>query len=364
MAMPEFTMRQLLEAGVHFGHQTRRWNPQMAPYLFGVRNNVHIIDLQQTVPMLRPRAAARCATSPPAGGRVLFVGTKRAGGRSRRRGSQALRPVLRQPPLARRHADQLEDDLRQSIKRLRQIDETLSGRHRGPDQEGGPAHDPRARQARARAGRHQGHGRAAGHPVRHRHQQGEASRSPKPTSSASRWWRCSTATPTPTASTFPIPGNDDAIRAITLYCDLVAGAVLDGISAELAASGGRHRRRRGDAGRDRWPPKPTSPRAPARRRPRPPPSSSCRRNRRDCAKGRDDGRDHRCPGQGTAREDRRRHDGLQEGADGNRRRHGGGGRLAAQEGPRRGGEEGRPGRRPRAWSASPSARRVAAPWSR
>ncbi|MBL8655516.1 MAG: 30S ribosomal protein S2, partial [Alphaproteobacteria bacterium] len=76
MAIPSYTMRQLLEAGVHFGHQTRRWNPKMAPYLFGVRNNIHIIDLQQTVPLLDAALqAARDVVS--RGGRVLFVGTKR-----------------------------------------------------------------------------------------------------------------------------------------------------------------------------------------------------------------------------------------------------------------------------------------------
>src|ERR1700720_3246005 len=77
MAMPQFTLRQLLEAGVHFGHHTRRWNPRMAPYLYGVRNQVHIIDLQQTVPLLdRALRAIRDVTA--AGGRVLLVGTKRA----------------------------------------------------------------------------------------------------------------------------------------------------------------------------------------------------------------------------------------------------------------------------------------------
>ena len=76
MAMPEFSMRQLLEAGVHFGHNTRRWNPKMQPYIFGVRNKVHILDLQQTVPMLHAAlAAVREVTA--RGGRVLFVGTKR-----------------------------------------------------------------------------------------------------------------------------------------------------------------------------------------------------------------------------------------------------------------------------------------------
>ena len=77
MAMPDFSLRQLLEAGVHFGHHTRRWNPRMGPFLFGIRNQVHIIDLQQTVPMLdRALRAVRDVTA--GGGRVLFVGTKRA----------------------------------------------------------------------------------------------------------------------------------------------------------------------------------------------------------------------------------------------------------------------------------------------
>lgn len=76
MAFPTFTMRQLLEAGVHFGHQTRRWNPRMAPYIWGVRNGVHIIDLTQTVPMLH-RALLALRDTVAGGGRVLFVGTKR-----------------------------------------------------------------------------------------------------------------------------------------------------------------------------------------------------------------------------------------------------------------------------------------------
>src|SRR5487761_2610509 len=77
MAMPEVSLRQLLESGVHYGRNTRRWNPRMAPYLFGVRNQVHIIDLQQTAPLLeRALKAVRDVTA--AGGRVLFVGTKRA----------------------------------------------------------------------------------------------------------------------------------------------------------------------------------------------------------------------------------------------------------------------------------------------
>ena len=76
MALPAFSMRQLLEAGVHFGHNTRRWNPKMAPYLFGVRNGIHIIDLQQTVPLLH-QAMVAVREVVANGGRVLFVGTKR-----------------------------------------------------------------------------------------------------------------------------------------------------------------------------------------------------------------------------------------------------------------------------------------------
>src|SRR5499426_3748172 len=77
MAMPHFSMRQLLEAGVHFGHHTRRWNPKMAPFLFGVRNGIHIIDLEQSVPML-DQAVKAVRDVAASGGRVLFVGTKRA----------------------------------------------------------------------------------------------------------------------------------------------------------------------------------------------------------------------------------------------------------------------------------------------
>src|SRR5436853_5372035 len=76
MALPDFSMRQLLEAGVHFGHQKHRWNPKMAPYLYGIRNNIHIIDLAQTVPMLH-RALQQVSDTVANGGRILFVGTKR-----------------------------------------------------------------------------------------------------------------------------------------------------------------------------------------------------------------------------------------------------------------------------------------------
>ena len=74
MALPEFTLRQLLEAGVHFGHQTHRWNPLMGPYIYGARNGIHIMDLTQTVPLLD--AALNVVQKTVAkGGSILFVGT-------------------------------------------------------------------------------------------------------------------------------------------------------------------------------------------------------------------------------------------------------------------------------------------------
>ena len=89
MALPEFSMRQLLEAGAHFGHQTHRWNPKMAPFIFGARNDIHIIDLTQTVPLLH-QALQAVRDVAAGGGRVLFVGTKR----------QAQRPDRRRRPSA------------------------------------------------------------------------------------------------------------------------------------------------------------------------------------------------------------------------------------------------------------------------
>ncbi len=124
MALPEFTMRQLLEAGVHFGHQAHRWNPKMRDYIFGVRNNIHIIDLAQTVPMLH-RALEAISDTVAKGGRILFVGTKR----------QAQDPVAE---AAKRCAQYYVNSrwlggtltnwktISQSIARLRKLDEMLA----------------------------------------------------------------------------------------------------------------------------------------------------------------------------------------------------------------------------------------------
>ena len=106
MALPDYSMRQLLEAGVHFGHQAHRWNPKMREYIFGTRNDIHIIDLAQTVPMLhRALEAGRQGRTHP------VCRHQAAGAGLDRRSRQALGSVLREFPLARRHADQLEDHL-------------------------------------------------------------------------------------------------------------------------------------------------------------------------------------------------------------------------------------------------------------
>src|SRR3972149_3490842 len=129
MALPDFTMRQLLEAGVHFGHQKHRWNPKMSPYIYGVRNNIHIIDLAQTVPMLY-RALQAVSETVAGGGRVLFVGTKR----------QASEPVT---AAAKRSAQYYVNarwlggmltnwkTISRSIARLRELDLLLVGEAQG-----------------------------------------------------------------------------------------------------------------------------------------------------------------------------------------------------------------------------------------
>ena len=108
MALPEFSMRQLLESGAHFGHRTQRWNPKMASYIYGTRNDIHILDLTQTVPLLHQALVALRDVA--AGGRPHPVrGHQAPGVGAHRGGGQALRPILRQPSLAGRHAHQLAD---------------------------------------------------------------------------------------------------------------------------------------------------------------------------------------------------------------------------------------------------------------
>jgi small subunit ribosomal protein S2 len=234
MAMPEFTLRQLLEAGVHFGHHTRRWNPRMGPYLYGVRNQVHIIDLQQTVPLLdRALRAIRDVTA--AGGRVLLVGTKRAAAEyiadsAKRCGQYYVNHRWLGGTLTNWKT------ITGSIKRLRQIEELLSGDTAGlTKKEVLEITRDRDKLERALGGIKE----MGGLPDilfiidtnKEKLAVEEANKLHIPVVAVLD------SNSDPGGVTYPVPGNDDAIRAITMYCDLVAGAVLDGISAEMAASG-------------------------------------------------------------------------------------------------------------------------------
>jgi small subunit ribosomal protein S2 len=234
MAMPEFTLRQLLEAGVHFGHHTRRWNPRMGPYLFGIRNQVHIIDLQQTVPMLdRALRAVRDVTA--AGGRVLFVGTKRA---AAEHVADAARRCGQYYVNHRWLGGMLTNwkTITGSIKRLRQIEDMVAGDTQGfTKKEVLEITRDQEKLERALGGIKD----MGGLPDilfiidtnKEKLAVEEANKLGIPVIAVLD------SNSDPKGVTYPIPGNDDAIRAITLYCDLVASAVLDGISAEMVASG-------------------------------------------------------------------------------------------------------------------------------
>ena len=199
MALPDFSMRQLLEAGAHFGHQTHRWNPKMGRYIYGVRNDIHIIDLAQTVPLLHQALQARQRHR--GRGRPRAVRRHQAPGgrcRSRTRRKRSAQYYVNSRWLGGMLTNW--KTISNSIKRLRKLEETAGRRRAGPHQEGAPDAAARARQARQGAGRHQGHGRHARPHVRDRHQQGAASRSRRPTVSAFRSWRSSTPIAIPTAS--------------------------------------------------------------------------------------------------------------------------------------------------------------------
>ena len=234
MAIPAFTMRQLLEAGAHFGHQTHRWNPRMASYLFGVRNNIHVIDLQQTVPLLH-RALQAIRDIVAARGRVLFVGTKR----------QASEPIA----AAAKRCGQYYvnhrwlggsltnwNTISNSIKRLKELDARLA------EENVGLTKKELLQLTRERDKLERGLGgikEMGGLPDivfvidtnRERIAISEAQKLKIPIA-ALLDSNCD-----PDGITYPIPANDDASRAINLYCDLVSGAVLDGLQEEMASSG-------------------------------------------------------------------------------------------------------------------------------
>src|SRR3954454_3247314 len=228
MSLPDFSMRQLLEAGVHFGHQAHRWNPKMGQYIFGTRNNIHIVDLAQSVPMLH-RALQAVSDTVAKGGRILFVGTKR----------QAQDPVAE---AAKKCAQYYVNSrwlggtltnwktISQSIKRLRNLEEMLaSNEARGyTKKERLTLQRERDKLDRALGGIKDMGGLPDLLFVIDTNKEDiaikEAQRLNVPVAAVLDT-NCD-----PAGITFPFPGNDDASRAISLYCDLIAKAAIDGIS--------------------------------------------------------------------------------------------------------------------------------------
>jgi len=234
MALPDFSMRQLLEAGSHFGHQTHRWNPKMDRYIFGSRSNIHIIDLSQSIPLLH-QALVKAREVAASGGRVLFVGTKR----------QASEPVA---TAAKRCAQYYVNHrwlggtltnwrtVSGSIARLRELEGVLEGG------EGSRTKKELLQLTRERDKLEMSLGGIkdmGGIPdlmfVIDTNKEAiailEAKKLGIPVIAILD------TNSDPDGITFPVPGNDDAARAIQLYCDLMADSILDGLAAGASASG-------------------------------------------------------------------------------------------------------------------------------
>ena len=234
MALPEFSLRQLLEAGVHFGHQTQRWNPRMAPYIYGAKGGIHIMDLTQTVPML-DQALQVVRETVARGGRILFVGTKR----------QAQKPVA---DAAERCAQYYMNHrwlggtltnwktVSNSINRMKSIDEAMEHGGEGLTKKERLGMERDQQKLTASLG---GIREMGGLPDllfvidvgKEDLAVAEAKKLGIPVVAVVDS-NCS-----PDGVDYVIPGNDDAARAISLYCDLVARAALDGMSAQLGAAG-------------------------------------------------------------------------------------------------------------------------------
>ena len=234
MALPEFSMRQLLEAGVHFGHQTHRWDPKMKHYIFGDRNGIHIIDLSQTVPMLH-QALVKARDVVAGGGRVLFVGTKR----------QAQGPIAEAAQRCAQYYMNVRwlggtltnwETISDSIRRLKDLEEKLDSGGAGFTKKELLDLTRQREKLEASLG---GIRDMGGLPdlmfVIDVNKESIAIKEAKKLGIpvvAVVDTNCS-----PDDVDFVIPGNDDASRAIALYCNLIADAVIDGIGEGQAALG-------------------------------------------------------------------------------------------------------------------------------
>jgi small subunit ribosomal protein S2 len=227
MALPDFSMRQLLEAGAHFGHQSHRWNPKMSPYIFGTRNNIHILDLSQSVPMLS-RALQAVSDTVARGGRVLFVGTKRQAQDSI---ADAAKRSAQYYVNSRWLGGMLTNwkTISASIQRLRKVDELLAGGGSGlTKKERLMLARERDKLERALGGIKDMGGTPDMIFVIDTNKEAlaikEAQRLGIPVAAIVD------SNSDPDGITFPVPANDDAGRAIQLYCDLIARSAIDGIS--------------------------------------------------------------------------------------------------------------------------------------
>jgi small subunit ribosomal protein S2 len=235
MALPDFSMRQLLESGAHFGHRKQRWNPKMQQYIYGSRNDIHIIDLTQTVPLLH-QALVALRDVAAGGGRILFVGTKR----------QASEPVA---AAAKRCAQYYVNHrwlggtltnwqtISGSIKRMRSIEETLSSA-----QSSGLKKKELLGLLRERDKLDLSLGgikEMGGLPnmlfvIDTNKEQiavAEAQKLGIPVVAILD------SNSNPDGIAYPIPANDDAARALAMYCDLAARAIIDGLSQGQVAAG-------------------------------------------------------------------------------------------------------------------------------
>jgi small subunit ribosomal protein S2 len=236
MALPEVSLRALLEAGVHFGHQAHRWNPKMAQFIFGTRNNIHILDLAQTVPLLN-QALVQISDTVAKGGRVLFVGTKR---QAQEHVADAAKRSAQYYVNSRWLGGMLTNwkTISHSIARLRKLEELLSGTDEGrgfTKKERLTLSREKDKLDRALGGIRDMGGLPDLIFVIDTNKEAiaikEAQRLGIPVAAIVDS-NCD-----PDGITYPIPGNDDAGRAIVLLCDLVARAAVDGISRAQGRSG-------------------------------------------------------------------------------------------------------------------------------
>lgn len=234
MALPEFSMRTLLEAGAHFGHQTHRWNPKMDRYIFGSRSNIHIIDLSQTMPLFH-QALVAVRDVAAKGGRVLFVGTKR----------QAAEPVAE---AAKRCAQYYMNNrwlggtltnwrtVSGSIARLRELEGILENGGEGRNKKELLTLQREKDKLELSLGGIKDMGSIPDIMfVIDTNKEAIAIQEARKLNIPII--AILDTNSDPDGITYPVPGNDDAARAIQTYCDLIADAVLDGLAAGASASG-------------------------------------------------------------------------------------------------------------------------------